>query len=115
MWTDVSALGLALLATWFAGRRANRKRTYGYARLEVPQRPGERVLLLAITVFIVVEALAHEDPSVGCSSGRYLIATIGLGANAWRWASSLGHSLNVSAFSRAGGRALQRGVLVAPR
>ena len=38
MWTDVSALGLALLAAWFAGRPANRKRTYGYVRLETSAR-----------------------------------------------------------------------------
>jgi len=117
MWTDVSALGLALLAAWFAGRPANRKRTYGYVRLEILSALVNGVLLLAITVFIVVEALARlKHPTPVVLGPMALIATIGLGANllAMGFLHS-GHSLNTrSAFLHVLGDALSSvGVLVA--
>ena len=74
MWTDVSALGLALLAAWFAGRPANRKRTYGYVRLEILSALVNGVLLLAITVFIVVEAL--ERLTAGDAGGPRPMALV---------------------------------------
>jgi cobalt-zinc-cadmium efflux system protein len=116
MWTDVSALGLALLAAWFAGRPANRKRTYGYVRLEILSALVNAVLLLAITVFIVVEALARlKHPTPVVLGPMALIATVGLGANllAMGFLHS-GHSLNTrSAFLHVLGDALSSvGVLV---
>src|SRR5271165_6272381 len=57
MLTDVSALLLALLAMWFAGRPADPRRTYGYVRLEILSALLNGVLLLGITVLIVVEAI----------------------------------------------------------
>ena len=116
MWTDVSALGLALLAAWWAGRPANRKRTYGYVRLEILSALVNGVLLLAITVFIVVEALERfKRPAQVHLGPMALIATIGLGANllAMGFLRS-GHSLNTrSAFLHVLGDALSSvGVLV---
>ena len=116
MWTDVSALGLALLAAWFAGRPANRRRTYGYVRLEILSALVNGVLLLAITVFIVVEALERlKRPTPVDLGPMALVATIGLGANllAMGFLHS-GHSLNTrSAFLHVVGDALSSvGVLV---
>jgi cobalt-zinc-cadmium efflux system protein len=116
MWTDVSALGLALLAAWFAGRPANRKRTYGYVRLEILSALVNGVLLLAITVFIVVEALERlKRPTPVILGPMALVATIGLGANllAMGFLHS-GHSINTrSAFLHVLGDALSSvGVLV---
>jgi cobalt-zinc-cadmium efflux system protein len=116
MWTDVSALGLALLAAWFAGRPANRKRTYGYVRLEILSALVNGVLLLAITVFIVIEALERlKRPTAVDLGPMALVATIGLGANllAMGFLHS-GHSLNTrSAFLHVLGDALSSvGVLV---
>ena len=116
MWTDVSALGLALLAAWFAGRPANRKRTYGYVRLEILSALVNGVLLLAITVFIVVEALERlKHPTPVAVGPMAVIATIGLGANllALGFLHS-GQSLNTrSAFLHVLGDALSSvGVLV---
>ncbi len=116
MWTDVSALGLALLAAWFAGRPANRKRTYGYVRLEILSALVNGVLLLAITVFIVVEALARlKHPAQVHLGPMAVVATIGLVANlvAMGFLHS-GHSLNTrSAFLHVLGDALSSvGVLV---
>jgi cobalt-zinc-cadmium efflux system protein len=99
MWTDVSALGLALLASWFAARPANRKRTYGYARLEILSALINGVLLLAITVFIVVEALERlKHPSIVQLGPMALVATVGFGANVLALGFlRTGHSLNVRA------------------
>jgi cobalt-zinc-cadmium efflux system protein len=99
MWTDVSALGLALLAAWFAARPANRKRTYGYARLEILSALVNGVLLLAVTVFIVVEALERlKHPSTVQLGPMALVAGIGLGANVVAMGLlHTGHSLNARA------------------
>ena len=116
MWTDVSALGLALLAAWWAGRPANRKRTYGYVRLEILSALVNGVMLLAITVFIVIEALERlKRPTPVLLGPMALVATIGLGGNllAMGFLHS-GHSLNTrSAFWHVLGDALSSvGVLV---
>jgi cobalt-zinc-cadmium efflux system protein len=116
MWTDVSALGLALLAAWFAGRPANRKRTYGYVRLEILSALVNGVLLLAITVFIVVEALERfRHPAQVHLGPMAIVAAIGLVANLVAMAFlHAGHSLNTrSAFLHVVGDALSSvGVLV---
>ena len=116
MWTDVSALGLALLAAWWAGRPANRKRTYGYVRLEILSALVNGVMLLAITVFIVIEALERlKRPTPVLLGPMALVATIGLGGNllAMGFLHS-GHSMNTrSAFWHVLGDALSSvGVLV---
>jgi cobalt-zinc-cadmium efflux system protein len=117
MWTDVSALGLALLAAWWAGRPANRKRTYGYVRLEILSALVNGVMLLAITVFIVVEAIERMQRPTQVDLGPMaLIATIGLVANLLAmWFLHSGHSLNTrSAFLHVVGDALSSvGVLAA--
>ena len=116
MWTDVSALGLALLAAWFAARPANRKRTYGYARMEILSALVNGVVLVAITVFIVVEALARFKSPVAVQLGPMaLVASIGFGANLLALGFlHAGHSLNArAAFLHVLGDALSSlGVLV---
>src|SRR5262249_1386217 len=65
MLTDISALGLSLVALWFAGKPANVKKTYGYYRLEILSALANGVLLLGITVIILVEAyhrFGHPEP-----------------------------------------------------
>ena len=82
MLTDVSALVLALLALWFAGRPADPRRTYGYVRLEILSALVNGVLLLGITVLIVVEAIARlEAPPEVHLLPMAIVATIGLLAN----------------------------------
>ena len=82
MLTDVSALLLALLALWFAGRPADLRRSYGYVRLEILSALVNGVLLLAITVLIVVEAISrlHDPPQVRLLP-MAIVAGIGLCAN----------------------------------
>jgi len=82
MLTDVSALLLALLAMWFAGRPADPRRTYGYVRLEILSALLNGVLLLGITVLIVVEAILRlRDPPEVHLLPMAIVAAIGLVAN----------------------------------
>lgn len=65
MLTDICALGLSLVALWFAGKPANVKKTYGYYRLEILSALANGVLLLGITVIILTEAYHrfwHPEP-----------------------------------------------------
>lgn len=82
MLTDVSALGLSLLALWFSGRPADLRRSYGYVRLEILSALVNGVLLLGITILIVVEAIARlRDPPEVHLLPMAVVAGIGLCAN----------------------------------
>jgi cobalt-zinc-cadmium efflux system protein len=82
MLTDVSAMVLALLALWFAGRPADPRRTYGYVRLEILSALVNGVLLLGITLLIVVEAISRlRDPPQVHLLPMAVLAGIGLCAN----------------------------------
>src|SRR4029453_15256563 len=66
--TDVAALGLALLAAWFAGRPASASKTFGYHRVEILAAAVNAVLLLGVAGFVLVEAwrrLAGPPPGAG--------------------------------------------------
>jgi cobalt-zinc-cadmium efflux system protein len=99
MLTDVSALGLSLLALWFSGRPANAKKTYGYYRLEILSALANGVLLLVLTVFLVYEAAhrlsAPQPLHLGSMMG---VAAVGLVANLASLSQlHQSHSLNVRA------------------
>lgn len=116
MLTDISALGLSLLALWFAGKPADLKKTYGYYRMEILSALLNGVLLLGITGVIVVEAWERfRAPAEVRLGPMAVVATIGLLANL----GALGflhqtHSMNVrGAFLHVLGDALSSvGVLV---
>jgi cobalt-zinc-cadmium efflux system protein len=57
MLTDAAALGLALFAQRIAARPPSRRASYGYARAEVIAAFVNALALLALVVFIVVEAV----------------------------------------------------------
>ena len=82
MLTDICALGLSLVALWFAGKPANVKKTYGYYRLEILSALANGVLLLGITVIILTEAyhrFFHPEPvQVGPMA---IVTAVGLVAN----------------------------------
>ena len=59
MLTDVSAIGLSILALWFAARPANAKKSYGYYRLEILAALTNGIGLIAISVVIAWEAVAR--------------------------------------------------------
>jgi len=76
---DVVALGIALAADLQSRRPATVRQSFGFARLEMLAALANGGLLLAVTVFIVVEAIrrfgAPELPQ-----GGLMIAIAGIGA-----------------------------------
>jgi cobalt-zinc-cadmium efflux system protein len=97
MLTDVSALGLSLLALWFAGRPADLKKTYGYYRMEILSALLNGVLLLGITTVILVEAWARlRQPAEVKLELMAGVAGVGLVANLGALAFlHRSHSMNV--------------------
>lgn len=77
MLTDVGALGLSLFVAWFSRQRATPEKTFGYLRWEILAAFLNGATLLALSVWIVVEAvmrLRHPEP-VG--SGVMLLIAVG--------------------------------------
>lgn len=104
MLSDNVSLALALFAVWLAGRPATHERTYGYKRAEVLAALANGVLLVALAIWIFVEAaLRLADPSEVLAGWMLVIAAVGFCVNAaagavlWRARSG---SLNVEAAFR---------------
>ncbi len=97
MLTDISALGLSLLALWFSGKPANLKKTYGYLRLEILSALANGVLLLGITVAIAIEAVHRfNSPGPIDLGSMAAITLIGLITNLWALRLLHGsHSMNI--------------------
>jgi cobalt-zinc-cadmium efflux system protein len=97
MFTDAAALGLALFAQWIAQRPPSRRASYGYARAEVLAAFINALALLALVVFIAIEAVRRLLVPQPVAGGMVLaIAFVGLMANlgsAWILARA-GSSLN---------------------
>jgi cobalt-zinc-cadmium efflux system protein len=82
MLTDVAGLVLALLAMKIAERPASPRRTFGYHRAEVLAALTNGVLLLAVAVYILVEAWERfRDPRPVPSGTVLLVAAAGLLVN----------------------------------
>lgn len=82
MFTDVAGILLAVLAVTFAAKPATRKRTFGYYRLEILAAVVNGMLLLAVAVFILLEAWQRWQSPPEVSSGLMLaFAVVGLAAN----------------------------------
>src|ERR1700722_5784394 len=78
MAADAAGVGLSLLATWFAGRPATAKRTFGYARAEILAAMANSLLLLGMAALIFTEAIQRLSSPPGISSG--LLIAFGAGA-----------------------------------
>jgi cobalt-zinc-cadmium efflux system protein len=82
MLSDVGALGLSLFAVWVAERPPNPKRTFGYYRAEILAALVNGATLVAISVFIFVEAYRRLwQPPVVLGAAMMGIATGGLVVN----------------------------------
>lgn len=82
MLTDVSSLGLALLANWFSGRIASARQTYGWHRLEILAAFLNGLTLLLVAFFVAAEAIQRfEDPPEIQGGLMLVVALAGLGAN----------------------------------
>ncbi|MGN7457725.1 cation diffusion facilitator family transporter [Paenibacillus pasadenensis] len=82
MLSDAGALLLSLVAVGFAARPSSPKRTFGFRRFEILAALFNGATLIAIAIFIVVEAWGRfwEPPTVA-SRSMLLIAAVGLLAN----------------------------------
>lgn len=83
MFSDAAALGLALIASRLTRRRADARRTYGYHRAEILAALVNGASLLAISGYIVFEAisrLAHpssvEGPLMMAVAGGGLVVNV---------------------------------------
>ncbi len=82
MVTDSTALGLAALAAMLARRPPSKSHTYGLVRLEILAALVNSLAMLALIVFIAVEAidrLTHPQPVIG--EAVMVVAFIGLLVN----------------------------------
>jgi cobalt-zinc-cadmium efflux system protein len=100
MVSDALALGLALFAAWLARRPATPERTFGWRRAEILAALANGVTLVALGLWILVEAVQRLDdpPSV---EGSWVLAAgcAGLAVNlaAARVLHGAGGGLNVRA------------------
>ncbi|MBF4560606.1 cation transporter [Microbacterium sp. VKM Ac-2870] len=85
MFTDSSALVIALIASTVAGRPADDRNTYGYQRAEVFGALINAVILIALMVWIAIEAVQRlMNPAEAEVAGGLMlvVAAVGLIANA---------------------------------
>lgn len=82
MLSDSTALGLSYLAIKFGSKKADYDKTYGYRRFEILAAFLNGIVLLAISVYIIYEAVQRffEPPDV-VSGGMLAIAALGLAVN----------------------------------
>jgi cobalt-zinc-cadmium efflux system protein len=82
MLTDLSALGISLLAIRFATRPPNLRKTYGYYRVEVLGALLNGVILIGLSTVLFMEAWERfANPPEIKTLPMVLVATIGLVAN----------------------------------
>lgn len=84
MFSDALALGLAAGAAWLARRPPGLKHSYGLARAEVIGATLNGLIMLAIIVFLIVEAVARlrdPEPEPVMALAVIVIAAIGLVVN----------------------------------
>ncbi len=99
MLTDAGALGLALLAIWFAQRPATPEKSYGYYRAEILAALTNGAVLLFISAYILYEAWRRlQNPPAVLSWPMFVVATIGLVVNLtgmWLLSDASDKSLNI--------------------
>jgi cobalt-zinc-cadmium efflux system protein len=101
---DVGALGLALGAAWLASRPATPDRSFGFQRAEILAALVNGLVLVAIAIWVFVEAIARlDDPPEILGGWMLLVALVGLAVNvvaASILMRAAGESLNVQAALR---------------
>lgn len=104
MLSDNVALASALVAVWLATKPATLERSYGYKRAEVLAALANGVTLVALSVWIFVEAAMRlRDPGDVLGGWMLAIALVGLAVNVAAGvilSRARSHSLNVEAAFR---------------
>jgi len=99
MLSDAGALGLAMFATWIAGKPRTAERTFGYHRTEILAALANGAALVAIGIYIVVEAWRRFRAPVEVDGPAMLaVAAGGLAVNLaalWILRGGRDESLNV--------------------
>lgn len=79
MLTDVAALTIALMAIRIGARPADGQRTFGYRRFEILAAAFNALMLFAVAIYILVEAINRfRDPEPVQSTGMLIVAVAGL-------------------------------------
>jgi cobalt-zinc-cadmium efflux system protein len=82
MLSDNLALTLALVALWLAGRPSTPQRSFGYQRAEILAALANGVILVALAIWIFVEAWGRlTDPPEVLAGWVALVAVVGLVVN----------------------------------
>ncbi len=82
MLTDVAALGIALAAIKVGQRPADDRRTFGYRRLEVLAAAFNALLLFAVAIYVMIEAIRRlQQPQHVATTGMLVVAGLGLVVN----------------------------------
>jgi cobalt-zinc-cadmium efflux system protein len=104
MLSDNVAIALALVAAWLAAKPATSERTFGYKRAEVLAALANGVLLVALAIWIFVEAVMRlRDPGEVLGGWMLAIALVGMVVNVAAGivlARARSHNLNVEAAFR---------------
>lgn len=99
--SDVVALVIALVGQALAARPATARRTYGLARAEILAALVNGTVLIALTGWVVVEAIRRfSEPATLDAGPLALIGVIGLavnGGSAWMLSRTGGDNLNIRA------------------
>jgi cobalt-zinc-cadmium efflux system protein len=79
---DTFAIALAFVANRIGKRDATLKKTFGYKRIEILAALLNAVVLIAITLFLFIEAYKRfQDPEPIKGKLMFIVATVGLLAN----------------------------------
>jgi cobalt-zinc-cadmium efflux system protein len=82
MLSDDLSLGLALFAAWLARRPATPQRSFGYRRAEILAALANGIVLVAISIWIFVEAFRRlADPPAVLGGWMLVVAAVGLAVN----------------------------------
>ena len=104
MLSDNFSLGVALFAAWLAGRPATPEKSFGYRRAEILAALANGLTLVAISVWIFIEAYTRlREPAEVLGGPMLVVATLGLLVNVAGAAilyRSGGDSLNVEGAMR---------------
>lgn len=82
MMTDVASLVIALMAIRVGQKAADDKRTFGYKRFEILAAAFKALLLFAVAMYVLIEAVQRfREPEGVQSTGMLVVAAIGLVVN----------------------------------
>jgi cobalt-zinc-cadmium efflux system protein len=82
MLSDNLSLGIALFAAWLAGRPATPEKSFGYRRAEILAALANGLTLVAISVWVFMEAYARfRDPAEVLGGPMLGVAVLGLLVN----------------------------------